>query len=159
MNALVEGASEVIHVGPGQLYASNEPCTLRTVLGSCIAVCLWDFRLRLGGMNHFLLPTAPSLGERNVRHGDVAMDALADMLRELGSALRGLSAHVFGGAHILPGGPTAAHLGERNADMALHWLERARVPVATLDVGGNQARRVEFSIADGVATVRKLGGD
>jgi chemotaxis receptor (MCP) glutamine deamidase CheD len=42
--------------------------------------------------------------------------------------------------------------------MAIHWLDQARVPVATLDVGGNQARRVEFSIADGVATVRRLGG-
>jgi chemotaxis protein CheD len=129
------------------------------VLGSCIAVFLWDFRLRLGGMNHFLLPTAPSLGERNTRHGDVAMDALADMLKELGSSLRGLTAHVFGGAHILPGAPASAHLGERNASMALHWLERARVAVATVDVGGNQARRVEFSIAEGVTTVRKLGGE
>ncbi len=159
MSAFVEAPSEVVHVGPGQLYASNEPCTLRTVLGSCVSVCLWDVRLRVGGMNHFLLPTAPSLGERNTRHGDVAMDALADMLKELGSSLRGLSAHVFGGAHILPGAPAAAHLGERNANMALYWLERARVAVATLDVGGNTARRVEFSIADGVATVRRLGGD
>jgi chemotaxis protein CheD len=154
-----EAVSEVVHVGPGQLFASNDGHLLRTVLGSCVSVCLWDFRLRIGGMNHFLLPTSPSMGERNTRHGDVAMDSLAGMLRDLGSSLRTLTAHVFGGARIFASPRSVAvDLGERNAEFAVEWLGEARIQVATLDVGGTAARRVEFSLADGLATVRKLGG-
>lgn len=158
MNAIVEPTGEVVHVGPGQLYASNEAHLLRTVLGSCISVCFFDSRLHVGGMNHFLLPTAPSLGQRSVRHGDAAMEALADMLRDLGSSLRGLTAHVFGGARVLAGTPSSSDLGERNATLALDWLRRERIAVTMLDVGGSSARRIEFSLADGSASVRKLGG-
>ena len=159
MSDSAEVVSEVVHVGPGQLFASNDGHLLRTVLGSCVSVCLWDFRLRIGGMNHFLLPTSPSKAERNTRHGDVAMDALTDMLRDLGSSLRSLTAHVFGGARIFAGPRSVAvDLGERNAEFALRWLEEARIGVGTLDVGGTVARRVEFSLAEGLATVRKLGG-
>lgn len=159
MSDLAEAVSEVVHVGPGQLFASSDGPLLRTVLGSCVSVCLWDFRLRIGGMNHFLLPSAPSMAERSTRHGDVAMDALAGMLRDLGSSLRSLTAHVFGGARIFAGPRTiAVDLGERNAEFALGWLGEARIQVGTLDVGGTAARRVEFSLADGLTTVRKLGG-
>jgi len=159
VNDLAQAEKDVVHVGPGQLFASYGNETLRTVLGSCISVCLWDGRLRVGGMNHFLLPTAPSFGQRSPRHGDSAMDALADMLKDLGSDLRGLTAHVFGGARILLGGGSLnADLGARNAATALAWLDHARIEVAALDVGGNTARRVEFSIATGRASSRKLGG-
>jgi chemotaxis protein CheD len=86
------------------------------------------------------------------------MEALAEMLRDLGSSLKGLTAHVFGGARILAGPKGAMDLGTRNSEFALDWLERSQVLVTTLDVGGTVARRIEFSLVDGSASLRRIGG-
>ena len=43
-----------IHIG--DCYVSTEPAVIYTVLGSCVAVCLFDPVRRIGGMNHILLP-------------------------------------------------------------------------------------------------------
>src|SRR5690606_1421224 len=45
-----------VKVLPGEYFVSNENLVIMTVLGSCIAACLWDSRVRVGGMNHFMLP-------------------------------------------------------------------------------------------------------
>jgi len=41
----------------GTVFAAREPTVIETLLGSCVAVCLWDPETRVGGMNHFLLRT------------------------------------------------------------------------------------------------------
>ena len=50
-----------VKVLPGEYYVSHEDLVIMTVLGSCIAACLWDSRMRVGGMNHFMLPEGDSL--------------------------------------------------------------------------------------------------
>src|SRR3954463_6081120 len=59
----------------GDIHFSIEPKILMTVLGSCVAVCLWDRVRGAGGMNHFVLPNDRN-GEKSTRYGDVAMDEL-----------------------------------------------------------------------------------
>lgn len=149
--------SEVTYLAPGQLFATNASITLRTVLGSCVAVCLYDSLLGVGGMNHFLLPGSSGSRDSSFRYGDAAMAGLWRELERLGAGPIGLRARVFGGARVLSGLSELMHLGKRNVDYALGWLAKRRVPVVERQVLGDRARRVEFRVSDGSAHVRLLG--
>jgi chemotaxis protein CheD len=154
---LAEVETQVAYLAPGQLLATAEPVTVRTVLGSCVAVCLYDPLLRVGGMNHFLLPESRGGGEASFRYGDAAMEGLWRELARLGAGALGLRARVFGGARVLSGISDLMHLGERNVECALAWLGERRVPVVERHVLGSRARRIEFCVQDGAARIRLLG--
>jgi chemotaxis protein CheD len=146
------------YLPPGQLLASWEPARITTILGSCVAVCLWDPELGLGGMNHFLLPrgsaTTPSAA---CRFGNLAVPRLIDGVLAVGCRREGLRAKVFGGACVLEafrGG--ARHLGTQNVEAALEVLKREAIPVVAEDIGGDRGRKLVFSTSDGGAWVRSL---
>ena len=147
----------IAYLAPGQLLASAEALTLRTVLGSCVAVCLYDPLLRVGGMNHFLLPGKGGSAEGAFRYGEAALSGLLREIEGLGGSLLGMRARIFGGARVLGGLSELMHLGQRNVEYALEWLSEKRVPIVERDVLGARARRLEFDIGEGVARVRLLG--
>lgn len=157
MQAEPADARSVLYVEPGQLLVSTEPNLVRTILGSCVAVCLYDPHLRQGGMNHFMLPRAPSEHEHSWRYGARAMPALVERLVRLGSEPRQLCANVFGGARVLADMPEMAHLGRGNVDFALDWLEQERITVVASSVLGTRARKVELDLASGACSQRLLG--
>ncbi|MBO4729182.1 MAG: hypothetical protein J5631_12220, partial [Spirochaetaceae bacterium] len=48
---------QIITILPGEFYSTDKPVLISTVLGSCISIALYDPELKLGGLNHFMLPT------------------------------------------------------------------------------------------------------
>lgn len=148
---------QTIHVGPGQMAVSYGPAVLHTVLGSCVSVCLWHPTLRLGGMNHFMLPEAGSPFVASLRHGDFAMAALVREMEAHGGRRSQFSARMYGGANVLDGAGDGPTLGERNVDFALAWLEAERIPLDVAHVLGTAARRVKFDLGSGLSGVRLLG--
>lgn len=151
--------SDIFYVEPGQLLISTEPCTLRTILGSCVAVCLYDSKLRIGGMNHYMLARALSANERSFRHGDRALAELLSRLLRLGCDRSNLGASVIGGARVLSSFSDVMHLGRRNSEFAVEWLRDEGIPIVVSDVLGNCARRLDFHVGDGTCSVRLLGGN
>jgi chemotaxis protein CheD len=149
--------SEILYVEPGQLLVSTEPHVLRTILGSCVSVCLYDPLLRQGGMNHFMLPAARSEEERSFRYGDRSLLAMVERLERLGSSRHKLCASVFGGARMLSGVSETLHLGRRNAEFALDWLYEQRIQVVASSLLGDLARRLDFELRTGTCSARALG--
>jgi chemotaxis protein CheD len=149
--------SEIRYLAPGQLVATADPVTLRTVLGSCVAVCLHDAVLGVGGMNHFLLPGSRGPHDASFRYCEPAMAGLLRELELLGASRVRLRARIYGGARVLSGLSDLMHLGQRNVDGALAWLAERGVPVVERNVLGTRARRLEFGVSDGNARVRLLG--
>lgn len=144
-----------VFVLPGGIHASATPTQITTTLGSCVAVCLWDARLRIGGMNHFLLPSATSPENDSLRYGDLATAALLQRLDAFGCHRRNLSAKVFGGAALFKSEQQYKNsLGAQNVAKALALLEIARIPVLAQDTGGNRGRKVVFNTDDGSAWSR-----
>jgi len=46
-----------INIVQGEHHVAKDPdVVLTTILGSCVAACLYDPVAAIGGMNHFLLP-------------------------------------------------------------------------------------------------------
>src|SRR5579862_7121055 len=76
----VLGVRRRVYLLPGQLHASAEPCQISTILGSCVAVCLFDRTRLTGGMNHFLLPNSRQGEQESLRFGDSSTVALLEML-------------------------------------------------------------------------------
>jgi chemotaxis protein CheD len=146
----------VVYLHAGQLAAFREPRAISTVLGSCVAVCLWDAATRVGGMNHFLLPHRAGAGETSPRFGNVAMGQLLDAVVRLGARFSHLQAKLFGGASVLGGTRPGDTLGEQNVQLARSLLHAAGIPVVAEDTGGTRGRRLVFHTDDGLAFVKRL---
>jgi chemotaxis protein CheD len=149
-----------LYLQPGGLVVAAQPTEVTTILGSCVSVCLWDERLRVGGLNHFLLPSAPKGQVSSARHGDAAIPMLLRDLERLGSQRRNLRAKVFGGAHVAgaPAGSAGPTLGQRNAELARRLLAEAGIPIIAEDLGGTVGRKLRFRTDDGLALVKTLEG-
>lgn len=145
-----------VYLQVGQFFASAEPASVVTVLGSCVAVCLFDSLARVGGMNHYLLPLAVER-ERSARFGNVALEILLSQVLERGARKGNLRAKVFGGAGVLGGFQRSGRsLGRENVSLALRILEAEGIPIVDGDVGGQRGRKVVFQVDDGSAWVRTL---
>jgi chemotaxis protein CheD len=143
-----------VSLNQGEIQFGIEPTVLVTILGSCVAVCLWDSRRGIGGMNHFVLPNDPK-HERNPRYGDVAIDELIAGLRHLGSRVTDLQAKVFGGAAVLPVGG-AQSVGTSNVLLALERLSYERIPVTGRRTGGTLGQQIRFHTRTGDVFFRYL---
>jgi chemotaxis protein CheD len=146
-----------VYLQPGQVFASTEPTEAMTVLGSCVAVCLWDRRLRIGGANHFLLPYLADGATASPRYGNVAIERLIRDLERLGSRTEDVASKVFGGASVLEAfRDERAHLGTKNVDLARRILGAHAIPIVAEDVMGARGRKLVFHTDSGIALVRLL---
>jgi chemotaxis protein CheD len=148
------------YLHPGEIFTSATPTEVTTILGSCVAVCVWDAQLRVGGMNHFLLPSPPGAEQPSARYGDTAIPMLLREVEQLGGVRRNLRAKLFGGAAVgvefrLSG---RVQLGERNAELARRLLAESGISVVSEDLGGTSGRKLRFRTDDGTALIKKLGG-
>jgi chemotaxis protein CheD len=138
----------VIVLKPGDFYASCNGEVLYTVVGSCIATCIYDLQRTIGGMNHFMLPgllhpndlLTSDLG----RYGMFAMDLLIGELIKLGAQRKDLQAKVFGGGHVLKFRQRDGDITGSNIEFARKYLELEGIPVIKQDMGGNTGRKVLF---------------
>ena len=145
------GERQSAYLLPGELHASGEPCQIRTILGSCVAICLWDSRQRAGGMNHFLLPTSRRDQPASQRFADVATSVLLKKLSLLGCRPANLQAKIFGGSAMFQNrSRLAVSLGTQNVAAALHLMKCAGIPVAVQETGGSRGRKIIFNTDDGV---------
>jgi chemotaxis receptor (MCP) glutamine deamidase CheD len=140
-----------VYVQPGEVHWSREACVFKTVLGSCVSVCLWDPAHRVGGMTHFILPRGS--GSSEARFGDVAIPLLVGKLRAFGCTK--LVAKVFGGAAVLPTQATAT-IGDSNSDIAIELLRKEGIQIVAQRTGGLRGVVIQFSTLDGTVALRKI---
>ena len=140
-------------VAQGDSLVSTDPDVIfTTVLGSCVAVCLYDSGACVGGMNHFLLadPAPLSGEERHLlnRYGLHSMELLINAMLQRGAVRWGLKARVYGGATMREG---LGDIGKRNIEFAREFLANEKIPILGEDVGGTSARRIEFRPVAGLS--------
>jgi chemotaxis protein CheD len=148
-----------VYLYPGDAFVSDSSVELTTILGSCVAVCLWDPMLHFGGMSHYLLPASPLGQSASLRFGDAAIPALLSSLERLGSRRANVQAKLFGGAAVNAStqARAGAGLGMRNVEMARRLLGDHGIRITAEDVGGTVGRKLRFHTEDGVALVKMLG--
>ena len=143
-----------VKVLPGEYFVTNENVMLITVLGSCIAACLWDSRVGVGGMNHFMLPEGDS-SDMSGRYGSYAMELLINEMMKLGARREFLQAKIVGGGRVISSF-TNLNVGERNTEFVRDYLRTERIPVVSEDVLDIFPRKVVFFGTSGKAMVKRL---
>jgi chemotaxis protein CheD len=142
---------------PGDYYVTSHREWLLTRLGSCIAVCMSDPVVGVGGMNHFMLPHASESTltpvSESARYGAYAMEQLINSMLKLGARRDRLELKIFGGARMLS---SLGDVGRRNISFIRQFAQLEGLRVTAQDVGGDQGRRVMYSPKSGRAFVRKL---
>lgn len=142
---------------PGQYYASNQPEVIVTVLGSCISACIRDPYLKLGGMNHFMLPQEggpSSWSGWAARYGSNAMELLINELLCHGAQRSRLEVKLFGGGKVLA---QLADVGARNIQFALGYCQREHLPLVGQDLGGTHPRKVRYFPDTGKVQMKYVG--
>lgn len=158
--------NDVTHVViQGEYMVSGDPnCMLSTVLGSCVATCLYDPVAGIGGMNHFLLPgvnnavnnganngAGRAAAESHNSYGLHLMECLINGLLRQGAKRSRLQGKLFGGAYITKGLPD---IGRGNVDFARKFLAYEGIPCTGESLGGSSARRLRFWPVTGQASQR-----
>jgi chemotaxis protein CheD len=131
----------MVHVVQGEYLVVTDPgIVLTTILGSCVATCLWDPVVGVGGMNHFLLPGEEGGGDE-VKYGVNAMELLVNGLLRKGAARGRLQAKLFGGGQVMQ---NLSDVGAKNAAFAQRFLSLENIVCVSQSLGGTQARRIRF---------------
>lgn len=156
MSDLRDASHEVVTLHAGDVVARRAPAVLRTLLGSCVAVCLFDPIARVGGMNHFALPDRSARGD-DLRYGVDATHALVQALVREGALRHRLEAKVFGAAHVLDREPIAeGSVPDLNAGFVRAHLHSERIAIVAEDLGGHFPRRLVHETWTGRVTVERL---
>jgi chemotaxis protein CheD len=147
-----------IKIFPGEHYVSDQPDEmLVTILGSCVAACIRDPVLGIGGMNHFMLPEANGAGwdtaSDSMRYGNVAMERLINDILVRGGIRKRLEIKVFGGGNVLNG---TANIGHRNADFVEDYLAAENLLIAAHHLRGHLPRRVHYFPLSGKVLLLEL---
>jgi chemotaxis protein CheD len=144
----------------GQVFVSAKPQSVVLILGSCVAVCVWDQLNAIGGATHYLLPTWDGRGASSPRYGNVAISVLLQRLLEEGADPRQLRAKIFGGGCLFDSmrAPLShkEHLGSRNVEIAQEILAKEHIPIESTEVGAQTGLRIVFHTGTGDATVDAL---
>jgi chemotaxis protein CheD len=141
---------------PAALYASQEPCQINTILGSCIAVCFWDVNLKIGGMCHYMLPYWNGEGLASPKYGNIAIEKLLDKMYTLGSKKFNIIAKVFGGGEVIETRNPQFHIGDRNIKLANEMLDELKIKILSSSVGGKLGRKIIFSTETGEVKQRYI---
>ncbi|MBF0213788.1 MAG: chemotaxis protein CheD [Magnetococcales bacterium] len=140
---------------PGALFAQNGAYIITTVLGSCIAVCLWDRMRKEGGMNHYKLPLWNGDGLPCPKYGNIAIAKLIERMDEMGCLRRNIVAKVFGGGAVIKSTSGLLNVGERNIEVAVDYLARENIPIIASDMGGDYSRKIIFNTQDGAIMMKR----
>ena len=149
----------LINVGVAQVKNAQAPAVLRTILGSCVGICVYERMKRIGGLAHILLPSDQFGGKAPEKYADTAIPLLVDTLIKQGAQKEFMSAKIVGGASMFKFSQNVSlgQIGNKNIMTTKTVLEKLGIPVVEEDTGGNVGRVIDFFLEDGRLKV-KAGG-
>ncbi len=141
--------NENIFLYPASICVPEKPAIITTILGSCVAVCFYDCKVQIGGINHYMLPLWNGQGLASPKFGNIAIEKLLDKLLQAGAIKSNIIAKVFGGGEVLATLNNHFNVGERNIDIAKQMLSRLNIPIMAQSTGGKLGRKILFNTNTG----------
>ena len=150
---------QLINVGVAQAKNASSPAVLRTILGSCVAICIYERMKKIGGLVHILLPTSQDPAVNPEKYADSGISLLVKKLLKEGANKDFISAKIAGGASMFKFESNIAlgKIGERNIEETKATLKKFGISLVAEDVGGNNGRVVDFFLEDGRMKVKAAG--
>jgi len=146
---------EKVFVLGGTVVVKVVPSELTTILGSCVSVCLWDKKIKTGGMNHYLLPETVNDAKSLDGGIDATRFLIQSMIRKF-STLKNMEAKIYGGANRFFVEKSFLNVGMQNVEAAKFALDEAGIPIVFQDTGGKAGRKIYFNTLTGVVKVLKV---
>ncbi|MDR1298516.1 MAG: response regulator [Deltaproteobacteria bacterium] len=140
---------------PGEYFISKQPHIISTLLGSCVAVCLYHPIHKFGGMNHYMLPTSPNK-EKSGKYGDYAIAVLVQFMERTLGHLNGVEAIISGGANVVSNITSGSQIGIRNIEIARELLRRHGIRVTSENVGGGVGLKLHYQNWDNKLAVQRM---
>jgi chemotaxis protein CheD len=142
----------------GEMAVAVNDGVLRTLLGSCVGLALYDRRRKVGGLAHIVLPNSQGRTGLSGKFVDTAIPALIDQVERLAGPRLTLTATIAGGASMFPTA-AASNIGAQNVEASEALLAELRIPVVARHCGGEQGRRMSLDTSTGVVTIEIVGSD
>jgi len=131
-------------------------------LGSCIGVAIWDPKVRVAGLLHYMLPESSLSPEKAKANpsmfADTGVPALFRAAYALGAVKRRIIVKVAGGSQLLDDNG-AFNIGKRNYVMLRKIFWRNGILIDGEDVGGAVSRTVRVTCNAGRVTLRTRNGE
>lgn len=152
---------QVAKILPGEFYVTSTDMAISTVLGSCVSACIWDIKLNIGGMNHFMLPGNTDIYNplsASARYGSYAMEMLINEILKRGASRENLRAKIFGGGNVVES-MTTSNVGKRNAKFVVDYLGFESIPIVAQDLLDTCPRKVVFFPKNGKVLMKRMHTD
>ena len=149
---------QVAKILPGEFYVTSTDMAISTVLGSCISACIRDTKLKIGGMNHFMLPGNSDIFNplsASARYGSYAMEMLIKQILKRGGSREHLEATIFGGGNV-DESMTTSRVGQRNAQFVIDYLGFESIPIVARDLLDTCPRKVVFFPSSGKVLMKRM---
>ena len=149
---------DVIKVGMADLAVCKAPQKLMTAgLGSCVGVCIYDPRTKVGGLAHIMLPNSDQVKvvHNKAKYADTGIELLLEKMQELGAIKNRMQAKIAGGAQMF-GNSTMMRIGERNTEEVKKILQALNIPILANETGGNFGRTIIFNPDNGELYIKTI---
>lgn len=148
-----QSVPEIVTVMMGDIGVAGAPTLIRTILGSCVGIAIWERKLQIGGIAHVVLPD--SRGETSLpgKFADTAVPNLIDRIRAKGGSRAAMVARIAGGANMFNIPTKANNVGEKNQLAVKLILRQLEISVLSEDLGGCRGRRMTLDTSTGEVTI------
>ncbi len=137
---------EAVKILPGEYYVAEQSQKLLVaVLGACVAVCLYDPKAKIVGINHFMKPACSDYAEK-------MMTTLTERVLKMGADSRRLESKVFGGSYFAQ----TQTDGKKNAEFALQFLQKKHIPIVAQDLFAGFPRKIYVFTENARVRVKRL---
>lgn len=140
---------------PGELAVLNTPTIVTTILGSCVAVVLFDPQSYLGAICHAVFPK--STGEQDLKYVDQALSRMLASFDRRAINRNQIVTKLFGGAKMFS--KDQLGVGSKNVDAALKGIEKSGLALTASDIGGVLGRKLIFNSQTGEVFIKRLHSD
>ncbi|MHC4589347.1 MAG: chemotaxis protein CheD [Planctomycetota bacterium] len=137
---------------------AREDGVLRTLLGSCIGLALYDRKRKVGGLAHVVLPQSRGETEKPGKFVDTAIPALIRDMKKLAGGAIEPTARIVGGANMFAT-EVVETIGKQNIEASARVLEAHRIPIVGHHCGGDKGRRMSLDTATGLIIIEIVGAD
>ncbi len=144
-----------IFLFPGEIAVTKQPAVISTLLGSCVAICLYNKKLKFGGMNHFMLPTGSSKSMAG-KYGDYSTRKLIESMLSVDSEKSSLEASVYGGAAVVGHLNIGFDIGRQNIKIAIDILKEYGIKIKKQQTGGESGMKLFFDNHTGAVDVKMI---
>jgi chemotaxis protein CheD len=158
--------TDAVYLKPGELFSGELATHVTTVLGSCVAITMYDPKSHAAAICHAIQPVCRRAALKcnhlcadEFRSVDCALDEMLRRMDRMGAVRDEMEIKVFGGAAIIGrsrGRQREGGVGGQNVDAARQMLAEYGLSISVMVVGGCEGRKIIFDTGTGAVFLKRI---